>query len=100
MNLNQLSTRRLTFEDFGIIVPDGQKADLIDGVIYMASPDNWETGNLFVLLMRLMSDYAEAHALGVVVGPRIAFRLDDRGGPYADVAFVLKEREHLSREEY
>jgi Uma2 family endonuclease len=100
MNLNPLATKRLTFEDFCIIVPDGQKADLINGVIYMASPDNWDAGNLFGLVFRLMGDYAEARDLGVVVGPRIAFRLDDRGGPEPDVAFVRKDREHLAREGY
>ncbi len=30
----------VTVEDFFRLVPDGQKADLIDGVIYMASPDS------------------------------------------------------------
>ncbi len=30
----------VTVEDFYDLVPDGQKADLIDGVIYTASPDS------------------------------------------------------------
>jgi Uma2 family endonuclease len=97
MNLKTLATNRLTFEDFCFLVPDGQKADLIDGVIYLASPENWEGGNLFLLLARLMGDYAEMCDLGIVVGPRIAFRIDGRGGPEPDVAFVRKDREHLAR---
>jgi hypothetical protein len=30
----------LTFEEFSFLVKDGQKADLIDGVIFMAAPDS------------------------------------------------------------
>jgi hypothetical protein len=29
-------TRTVTFEEFLALVPDGQKADLLDGVIHMA----------------------------------------------------------------
>src|SRR6516225_10140221 len=36
-----------SFEEFCSVVPDGQKADLIDGVIYMASPDNTDAADLF-----------------------------------------------------
>src|SRR5262249_48495267 len=42
-----------TFDDFCLLVKDGQKADLIDGVIYMASPDNTEAADLNVWLCRL-----------------------------------------------
>ena len=35
----------VTIDDFFALVPDGQKADLIDGVIYMASPDSKRTTN-------------------------------------------------------
>ena len=100
MNLRPLTTRRFTFEDFCILVRDGQKADLIDGVIHMASPENWEALTLFALIFRLMGDFVETHNLGIVVGPRTAFRLDDRGSPEPDVAFVRKDREHLARESY
>jgi hypothetical protein len=31
------------FEEFLVLVEDGQKADLLDGVIYMASPDNTDS---------------------------------------------------------
>jgi Uma2 family endonuclease len=100
MNLNPLVTNRVTFEEFCRIVPDGQKADLIDGVIHMASPDNWDAANLFGLIFRLMGDYAEMHELGYVLGPRVAFRLGKRGGPEPDVAFLRKDRSHLARRGY
>ena len=36
----------ITIKDFYRLVPDGQKADLIDGVIYMASPDSTENNRI------------------------------------------------------
>ena len=36
----------VTVEEFFCLVPDGQKADLIDGVIYMASPDTRRSDRL------------------------------------------------------
>jgi hypothetical protein len=43
------SKRRIhTFEDFCEIVQDGQKADLIDGVIHTASPDNSDANEINV----------------------------------------------------
>src|SRR5262245_51207439 len=86
-----------TFDDFCVLVKDGQKADLIDGVIYMASPDSLESDELVVWLLRLVGDYAEINALGKVTGSRRAYRLDEKNSPEPDLAFVLKERAHLAR---
>lgn len=36
----------VTFDEFCRLVRDGQKADLIDGVIYMASPDSRRSNKL------------------------------------------------------
>ena len=35
-----------TFKEFVKIVLDGQKADLLDGVIHMASPDNTDAAEV------------------------------------------------------
>src|SRR5437870_821596 len=93
----KLATRAgsYTFEDFCALVKDGQKADLIDGVIYMASPDNTDANKLFMWLGSLMDLFAEAKRLGEVYGSRVAFRLDDTNGPEPDIAFVRKDRLHL-----
>jgi Uma2 family endonuclease len=87
----------LTFEDFCSLVKDGQKADLIDGVIYMASPDNTDAGELFLWLATLMNLFVRARKLGKVYGNRVAFRLDDSGGPEPDIGFVQASRLHLVR---
>jgi hypothetical protein len=48
----------VTVEEFACLVPDGQKADLIDGVIYMASPDTRRNDRLAGLIKFLMQGYA------------------------------------------
>src|SRR5262245_45079793 len=90
-------TRRgtLSFEEFCDMVPDGQKADLIDGVMYVASPDNTDANDLFVWLLTLIFDFVELRDLGRVFGTRVAFRLTGTNGPEPDIAFVRKSRLHL-----
>ncbi len=87
----------ITYDVFCSMVADGQKADLIDGVIYMASPDNTDAGDLFMWLATLLYDFCEYHDLGKVYGSRVALKLDDKNSPEPDVAVVLKE--HLGRVE-
>ena len=82
----------LTFEDFCFLVKDGQKADLIDGVIYMASPDNTEAFRLSKWLLMLLDDFALERDLGEVFGFRVAFRLDEANAPEPDIGFVCKAR--------
>ena len=59
-----LAQDRYTFEDFCFLVKDGQKADLIDGVIYMASPESIDGHRLFKWLYTLLNDYVEEKGLG------------------------------------
>jgi Uma2 family endonuclease len=81
-----------TFEDFCALVKDGEKADLIDGVIYMASPDNTDANSLFMWLGGLIDLFVEENDLGKIYGERVAFRLDKTNGPEPDIAFVRKDR--------
>jgi hypothetical protein len=60
-------SRLRTFDDFCALVKDGQKADLMDGVICMASPDSLETNNLFVWFIGLL-DFIEERELGELFG--------------------------------
>jgi Uma2 family endonuclease len=93
-------TPALTFDDFCLLVKGGQKADLINGVIYMASPDNTDANKLFIWLLRLLGDFVEEKGLGEVYGSRVAFRLGEGDGPEPDIAYVRKERLHLVRRGY
>jgi Uma2 family endonuclease len=84
-----------TYEDFCELVHEDQKADLIDGVIYMASPENTDANDLFVWLIGLIADFSDYHDLGKVYGSRVAVRLDKQNAPEPDIVFVHKD--HLSR---
>ena len=83
-----------TFDDFCALVQDGQKADLIDGVIYMASPDNTDANRLFMWVGGLVDDFAKETDQGEVFGSRVACRLDDKNAPEPDIIFVLKKHLH------
>jgi hypothetical protein len=67
-----------TFDDFCALVKDGQKADLIDGVIYMASPD--KAGKDLRLACRVPSK--------------------QHGRPEPDIGFLKRSRRHLVRRGY
>lgn len=81
-----------TFDDFCFLVKDGQKGDLINGVIYMASPENTGANDLFFWFGTIMRLFARARRLGTVLGNRVALRLDNRNGPEPDILFVHKDR--------
>jgi Uma2 family endonuclease len=87
--------QRFTFDDFCVLVKQGQKADLIDGVIYMASPDNTNANELSAWLISLVYDYVQVKRLGKVFHSRVALRLDDLNSPEPDLLFVRKSRLHL-----
>lgn len=84
-----------TYDDFCVRVKDGEKADLIDGVIYMASPENLRANDLFGWLYSLMRLYVRKRQLGRIYGSRVACRLDDMNAPEPDILFVSSR--HASR---
>lgn len=92
-----ISIQPYTFADFCRLVKDDQKADLIDGVIYMASPDNTDANELFMWLGTLMLLFAQRYRLGKVYGTRVAYWLDETNSPEPDIGFVVKARLGLVR---
>ncbi len=84
-----------TWEDFCALVREDQKADLINGVIYMASPENTDANELFLWLITIINLYVRRKNLGRVYGSRVALHLADKHGPEPDIAFVA--RKHLHR---
>lgn len=89
-----------TFADFCAVIRPDQKADLINGVIYMASPEGTEANDLLVWLLRVLGDYLELSEAGRLFGSRVAFRLGGNSGPEPDIAFLKRERLHLIRKTY
>ena len=88
----------VTVNEFHRLVPDGQKADLLNGVIYMASPDTRRSDRLGGFIKFWMQGYAAVQGLGEVYGSRFAFELSQFRAPEPDVAFVRTERLHLVSE--
>jgi Uma2 family endonuclease len=85
-----------TVQEFYRRIPDDQKADLLDGVIYMASPDSLHSNDLTAFLTTLLRCYDEVKDLGGrVCVTSVAFRLSKRSAPEPDVAYVRPERSHL-----
>ena len=91
MNLLHRPRIRYTFDDFAL-VKDGEKADLIDGVIYMASPDNTDANELNCWLVTVLNNFLYRTNLGKVYCSRVAFRLDKTNAPEPDIGFVKKSR--------
>lgn len=91
----------VTFDEFIQLVPDGQKADLIDGVIHMASPDLLDANDLNAFLSGLLRQFVAARRLGgKVVISRVAFRLSEHRAPEPDIAYIRSERVHLAERGY
>src|SRR6266849_2549289 len=90
----------ITFEEFVKMVPDGQKADLLDGVIYMASPDNTDAADLNLWLAILLYTFVDSNDLGKIYTSRVAYRLGPKQGPEPDIGFVPKELEFTRRRGY
>ena len=88
----------VTVDDFFALVPDGQKADLIDGAIYMASPDSKRNDKLGGFIKFLVQGFAVVRGLGEVFGSRFAFELSPTRAPEPDIAFVSKARTYLVEE--
>ena len=83
----------VTVEEFCDRVPDGQKADLIDGVIHMASPESTSANNLVGFVYRLLQDFLETRATGgQVFFSRVACRLNKYNAPEPDVMYIGPER--------
>ncbi len=81
-----------TFADFLELVREDQKADLLDGVIYMASPENMDHNKLLAWLHMVLGVFVQERGLGVVTVNRVAYRLAPRSSPEPDLAFVHKDR--------
>ncbi len=90
MSTETTSRFRYTFDDFLALVGDDRKADLLNGVIYMASPESLEHNRLEGWLYRVVSRFVELRDLGEVFFGKVAFRLTEHYAPEPDLGFVAK----------
>ena len=87
----------ITFDEFYEMVREDQKADLIDGVIHMASPESLEGNDLVGWVLVVLRLFVRQRNLGQVYFERVAFRLAEHQSPEPDIAFVRRDRLHLAR---
>ncbi|NUO79981.1 Uma2 family endonuclease [candidate division KSB1 bacterium] len=85
---------RFTYSEFCSRVRE-QKADLINGEMFMASPATIEHEDFVHFLVVILRSYVKEKDLGLVVGSRVAMKLSDEDAPEPDVMFIRKERLHL-----
>jgi Uma2 family endonuclease len=89
----------ISVDDFYGLVRDGQKADLIDGVIYMASPDSLRSNDLTGFVHWLIKGFLEARNVGgKAFFSRFACRLSEFDAPEPDVGYVGPDRIGLLEE--
>ncbi len=78
----------ITFDEFCTIIREDQKADLINGVIYMAAPPTFEHEDLFGFLLMLLRGYVREKKIGHVLGSRAAMKLSEIDAPEPDIMFI------------
>ncbi len=95
---NSRNSDLFTVDDFYCLVPDGQKADLIDGVIYLASPDVLRSDQITGFIHFVLKGFSDVKEAGTVSGSRFAYRLTEHRAPEPDVAFVSAARQQTLEE--
>jgi Uma2 family endonuclease len=92
-NPSRVANDLISVEQFYWLVPDDQKADLIDGVIYIAPPDSLRANELTGFVLWLFEGFLEARGIaGDVFFSRYACRLNEFSAPEPDVGYVSPER--------
>lgn len=96
----QIRSGAYGFSEFLELVREDQKADLLNGAIFMASPENVAHNQLVGWLYRLLQEFVERRDLGIVTINRVAYRLSSRSAPEPDLAFVAKARSQIIKPGY
>ncbi len=89
----------VTLNEFKRLLKDGEKADLVDGVMVMASPASRKHERLFNFLYTLINMFVQIRELGEVYGSRTLIELDDKNGYEPDICFVARSRLGIVKEQ-
>ncbi|MCK6559650.1 Uma2 family endonuclease [bacterium] len=87
-------SEKFTYSEFCSRVQE-QKADLIRGEIIMAAPATVKHEELVNYLSTLLRLFVKKQKLGMVIGSRVAMKLDDENAPEPDLMFIRNDRLHL-----
>jgi Uma2 family endonuclease len=85
----------LTHDDFMLFAPETQKAELIDGEMFMSPPAFEEHERLQSLLMQVIGFYASYYDLGEVRGSRTPVYISETQTYEPDILFVRRERTYI-----
>jgi Uma2 family endonuclease len=98
MTQSSASPRRLvTIDEFHTLSRDGEKADLIDGVIHVAPSDTLRNVDVNLQLVSLLRGFVSAKQLGgTVLASRYFFELSEFCRLEPDVAYIRADRLHLA----
>jgi Uma2 family endonuclease len=89
------------YETYRSLVKDGEKAELIDGVIYMALPDTKLSNTLNLFIANLIDGFTTARKIeGFTFLSRFSCKLSKFRAPEPDVGYVRPERTHLVEERH
>lgn len=89
------------YETYRKLIEDGEKADLIDGVIYVASPDTRLSNSLNGFLYQLIAGFIDARDIdGFAFFSRFSCKISEFRAPEPDVGYVRPERAHLVEERH
>jgi Uma2 family endonuclease len=89
---------RMTHEEFMQVAPEDRKAELIEGVMIMASPAFEPHEDLFGFLLTVLRAFVTHRKLGRVLGSRFAVYISESETYEPDILFVASERAHLVTE--
>jgi len=81
---------RISFDEFCRLTGE-QKADLIDGALYLAPLDTTDANDILGWIMSVTLDFVERFDLGRLFSSRVVCRLDEFNALEPDLFFVRKE---------
>ncbi|MBV8718178.1 MAG: Uma2 family endonuclease [Chloroflexi bacterium] len=85
------TTDRFTTADLDRLdLPEGWRAEIIDGALYVSKAPGWDHQGVIVRLLRLLGDWADAHSGAVNAGIGVIYADDDNVIP--DVVWISAER--------
>lgn len=90
--IRRTHTGTTTFAEFLELIPEDQKADLLDGVILVASPESSGHNDLLRWLAVIIDLFIEERRLGRLTINKVAYRMTDRTAPEPDLGFVAAPR--------
>lgn len=90
--IRRTHTGTTTFAEFLELVQEDQKADLLDGVIYLASPESTDHNDLLFWLGTVVRLFVEERRLGCLTINKVAYRLSSKNSPEPDLGFVAAGR--------